>query len=74
MQPLSIVRIDVQGVKADAAEVDALARLALRLRRCGCQLMLLSPSEELLELIELCGLGKALPADRPSSRSTRTDG
>lgn len=63
MSPLQIVRVDVHGVKADAAEVDALARLALRLHRCGYQLTLLSPSDELLELIELCGLSDALPSE-----------
>ena len=65
-----IVRVDVRGVRADAAEVDSLARLALRLRRCGYRLELLRPSDELLELIELCGLSQALPADGLTPGST----
>lgn len=68
MQRPPIVRVDVHGLKADAAEVDALARLALRLRRCGYQLTLLGPSDELRELIDLCGLSGALPSDGPLTR------
>jgi ABC-type transporter Mla MlaB component len=63
MQPLPIVCLEVGGVKADAAALDALARLALRLRRCGYQLKLGHPSLELLGLIELAGLTDVLPVD-----------
>lgn len=70
MQPVPIVRVDVCGVRADAAEVDSLARLALRLRRCGYRLELLEPSDELLDLIDLCGLSLVLPAGRLTSGST----
>jgi ABC-type transporter Mla MlaB component len=51
-------------VKADAAALDALARLALRLRRCGYQLKLRDASGELLDLIELAGLSEVLAAER----------
>ena len=69
MRSLPIVRVEAGGLKADAAAVDALARLALRLRRRGYQLMLGHASRELLDLIELAGLSEALPADglRPGS-------
>jgi len=70
MEPVPIVRVDVRGVQADAVEVDSLARLALRLRRCGYRLELLRPSDELLELIELCGLSPVLPAGGFSRGST----
>jgi hypothetical protein len=70
MQRVPIVRVDVRGLRADAAEIDSLARLALRLRRCGYRLELLQPSGELLELIELCGLREALPAGRLTPGST----
>jgi len=77
MQPIRIVRVDVRGLAASAAEVDALARLALRLRRCGYQLRLVGPSRELLELIDLCGLSEALrfteavAADRTAGTDAR---
>jgi hypothetical protein len=66
MQPVPIVWLDVAGMKPDVSAVDELARLALCLRRCGYQLKLREPSEELLDLIELTGLSDALGADRLS--------
>lgn len=73
MKPLPIVRIDVHDLTADAVAIDSLARLALRLRRCGYRLELIRPSRELLDLIELTGLAGALPAEslRPGSREPR---
>jgi ABC-type transporter Mla MlaB component len=70
MHPIPTFRVDARGVRADAAEIDSLARLALRLRRCGYRLELLQPSDELLALIELCGLSQALGADRLRPGST----
>jgi len=43
----------------DLATVDALARLRLAGRRLGFDVRL-TPTEELLELLELCGLVKVL--------------
>jgi ABC-type transporter Mla MlaB component len=63
MQRLPIVCVDVGDLKSDAAALDALARLALRLRRCGYQLTLRHASQELLELIEFAGLSKTLIAE-----------
>lgn len=40
----------------DAATVDALARLALELRRVGCRLVVVNPSAELRELVAFMGL------------------
>jgi len=42
------------------AAVDRIARSHLEARRCGCDLVLCNPSEELLELIEFLGLGRCL--------------
>ncbi len=42
------------------AAVDRIARTCLDARRCGCELVLTNPSEELLELIRFSGLGKCL--------------
>ena len=70
MRPLPPVRIDVHDLAADAAAIDALARLALRLRRCGYQLELIRPSRDLLALIELAGLADALPAEGFTPGST----
>ncbi len=62
--------VDVSGLRADAATVDALARLALRLRRRGYQIRLRHPSRELLELIEFIGLSDTLLAERVRPDST----
>lgn len=73
MQPWLPLYVDVDGLKADAAALDALARVALSLRRCGYQLRLSHASAELLDLIELAGLTRILPADpvRPDSTEPR---
>ena len=52
---------DVSGVEPDAVTVDALARLQLAARRHGCRVLLRGASRELLELIDLIGLGDVLP-------------
>jgi ABC-type transporter Mla MlaB component len=52
---------DVRGVGADAATVDALARLQLAARRHSCQVRLRGASTELLELVEFLGLSDVLP-------------
>ena len=51
---------DLSGVKPTAATVDALARLALSLSRCGCRLRVRHASPELRELIAFMGLTDAL--------------
>jgi ABC-type transporter Mla MlaB component len=56
-----IVFCDVQGVRADAAVVDALARLQLAARRQHCQVRLRGASRELRELVAFMGLGDVLP-------------
>lgn len=64
MQPWLPLYVDVDGLKADAVALDALARVALSLRRCGYQLRLRGASAELIELIELAGLTRVLPAEQ----------
>lgn len=73
MQPWLPLYVDVGGLKADAVALDALARVALSLRGCGYQLRLRHASNELIELIELAGLTRALPAEqfRPDSTEPR---
>jgi anti-anti-sigma regulatory factor len=56
----TIVVCDV-GAAADIAAVHALACFALTARRLGCEVQLRSPSRDLAELIELCGLTEVLP-------------
>ena len=63
MEALPTVRVDVHDLAADAVAIDGLARLALRLRRCGYRLELMRPPQALLELIELAGLAEVLPAE-----------
>ena len=58
------LRIDAAELDADAATLDALARLRLTACRCGFQLRLRDSSPELRELIEFAGLCAALPEDR----------
>jgi ABC-type transporter Mla MlaB component len=70
MQPMRTLSVDVGGLKADAATVDALARLAIRLRRLGYHIRLRRPSRELVELIELAGLSDTLAAEGFTPDST----
>jgi ABC-type transporter Mla MlaB component len=52
---------DVDGVEPDAVTVDALARLQLAARQCGCQVRLRHASDELLDLIAFMGLRDVVP-------------
>jgi ABC-type transporter Mla MlaB component len=56
-----VVLCDVRGVEPDAVTVDALARLQLAARRCGCQVRLRRASDDLLELVAFMGLRDVLP-------------
>ena len=58
------VACDVAGLRADLVTVDALAKLHLAARRSGSRIKLVGPSDELLELLDLCGLREALAGDR----------
>ena len=51
---------DLSGVQPSAATIDALARLAVALRRQGSRLRLRHASPELVELIEFMGLAEVL--------------
>ncbi len=53
--------VDVAGLVGDADVLDALARLALDLKRSGYRLRLRNASPGLIGLIELSGLSQALP-------------
>ena len=57
----SVALCDVAGVAADAATVDALARLQLAARRHSCLIRLCSASSELRELVAFMGLRDVLP-------------
>jgi ABC-type transporter Mla MlaB component len=50
----------LDGVKADAVAVDALARLKLAAHRHGCEMKLDQPSAELRSLIAFVGLEEVL--------------
>ncbi len=52
---------DVSDVPADAVTVDALARLQLAARRCGCRVRLRDASPQLRSLVEFMGLENVLP-------------
>jgi ABC-type transporter Mla MlaB component len=51
---------DVSKVGPDAVSVDALARVQLAARRCGCQSRVRGASSELLELLAFMGLRDVL--------------
>jgi anti-anti-sigma regulatory factor len=51
---------DLSGVQPSAATIDALARLAVALRRQGSRLRLRHASPELVELIAFMGLADVL--------------
>ena len=57
---MAVLVCDLTGVQATAATVDALARLALALRRQGARLQLRHASSELVELIAFMGLAEVL--------------
>jgi ABC-type transporter Mla MlaB component len=62
MGNVHLVVCDVsQIVDPDFVTVDALARLALGVRRCGCHVRLRGASPKLRELLALAGLGEVLP-------------
>ena len=52
------------SMRADLMTVDALARLQLAARRSGCEVELRGASDELLELLDLCGLGAVFCGER----------
>lgn len=55
------LEVRVHGVPADAATIDALARLQLVARRLGRRVVLVEAGEELRALIAFCGLAEVLP-------------
>ena len=59
--PGAVALCDVSGVDPDAVTVDALARLQLGARRCGCLVRLRNASPELRDLVALMGLTDVLP-------------
>ncbi len=63
---------DVTGASADAATVQALARLQLAARRRGAQIVLRGASEELCKLIDFMGLADVLPVEPGHARRLRT--
>jgi ABC-type transporter Mla MlaB component len=54
---------DVKGLKADAATIDALARLQLAARRQGHSITLFGASDDLRALIAFMGLQDVLPLE-----------
>jgi hypothetical protein len=66
----TVVPCDVRCLRADAAVVDALARLQLVAMRRDWRISLHNASPELVELIAFIGLEEALPRgeDRSASR------
>ena len=59
----SEVVVAVDGLAADLALVDLLARLQLAAKRVGGTLVLRQPCEELRRLLDFVGLAEALPLE-----------
>ena len=55
-----VVECDVARLPADALSVDALARLQLEARRCGCRVQLRNVPPDLGWLLAFCGLAGAV--------------
>jgi hypothetical protein len=71
----AVLDLSCKGLEPDLAAVEALARVALLARRRGRSTRLLGASPELLELIDLAGLGDAVGAPRPpAAGAARTAG
>jgi ABC-type transporter Mla MlaB component len=62
--PGGTVRCDVTGIAPDAVAVEALARLQLAARGNGQGVVLVGASANLLAVVDLVGLGAALPAEK----------
>jgi hypothetical protein len=67
------VACDASALGAEAAAVDALARLALVARRLGCPLKVRRASPQLRDLVELCGLGDALGVGRDGGEAEQRE-
>jgi hypothetical protein len=65
---------DVRALPADAAAVDALARLQLAARRAGVELRLRHASAELRCLIAFTGLGEVLRVEPEGQAEQREQG
>lgn len=64
---VEFVTCDTSAAHVDLGLVGALARLALVARRHGCPLRVRGAGPDLVDLVELVGLGEALPVGRPSA-------
>jgi hypothetical protein len=63
-----VVVVRVEGGPPDLGVVHRLARLTLDLKRRGCALQVEEPPEELLDLLELCGLSHLIaPGNKAGS-------
>jgi ABC-type transporter Mla MlaB component len=74
LSKMETLRCDVRALPADAAAVDALARLQLAAHRAGIRLRLCHASAELCCLLELMGLDSVLcvePERQPEERKER---
>ena len=65
-----LVVCDVRGLdRPDAVSLDALARVQLTARRCGCRVRLRHASEELRQLIAFIGLDEVMLGVEPGRQT-----
>jgi anti-anti-sigma regulatory factor len=72
-RPRAIV-CDASDLDADAAAVDALARLRLTARRLGCRFRLRNATDELRELLAFVGLAEVLGVEPGRQAEERKQG
>jgi hypothetical protein len=64
----------VHALAPDAGTIDALARLQLAARRVGHEVALRGASIELVDLLDLCGLGTVLRVEVCGQAEEREEG
>jgi anti-anti-sigma regulatory factor len=70
---MDTLRCDVRALPADAAAVDAIARLQLAALRAGIRLRLCHASPELCSLLELTGLDSVLCVESKGQAEEREE-
>jgi ABC-type transporter Mla MlaB component len=68
LHDLELVEYELSAILVDLVAVEALARLQLTARRCGCGVRFVGVSSELESLVALCGLRGVLHVEVPDGR------
>jgi hypothetical protein len=66
---MRVLCVDAAALGDDAVALDALARVALTARRCGCRIVVSQASPRLVELIAFAGLTEVLPVEALTAKA-----